>query len=89
MYVELPPEDQSPGMCGHLNERMYGTRDAAQNWDVEFFEFLVQSGFIQGKSVVCLFYHAKRNIRLVVHGDDFTVLGEESQLDWFSDEIVK
>ncbi len=28
-------------------------------------------------------FHKQRNIRIVVHGDDFTVLGFNSQLDWF------
>ena len=31
VYVDLPEEDQSPGMCGLLGESTYGTRDAAQN----------------------------------------------------------
>ena len=29
------------------------------------------------------------NIRVVVHGDDFTVLGDELSLDWFRREISK
>ena len=33
VYVQLPPEDASPGQCGRLNKSMYGTRDAAQNWE--------------------------------------------------------
>ena len=87
VYVDLPAEDQSPGKCGRLNKSMYGTRDAAQNWEFEYAEFLIDSGFQQGRAVVCLFYHAERNIRVVVHGDDFTVLGEASQLDWFRSTI--
>ena len=35
MYVELPPEDAQEGMCGILDKSMYGTRDAAQNWEYE------------------------------------------------------
>ena len=34
-YVQLPPEDVLPrgeNMCGRLNFKMYGTRDAAANW---------------------------------------------------------
>ena len=33
VYVKLPPEDSEPGKCGRLNRAMYGTRDAAQNWE--------------------------------------------------------
>ena len=34
VYVQLPPEDYEPGMCGKLLKAMYGTRDAAQNWEI-------------------------------------------------------
>ena len=33
VYVKLPEEDSEPGMCGNLVKTMYGTRDAAQNWE--------------------------------------------------------
>ena len=36
VYVQLPPEDQEEGMCGKLMKSMYGTRDAAQNWEQEY-----------------------------------------------------
>ena len=46
-------------------------------------------GFCKGKSTPCLFYHEQRNIRVVVYGDDFTVLGNTEQLDWFRKQIAK
>ena len=33
VYIELPEEDSEEGMCGKLLKSLYGTRDAAQNWD--------------------------------------------------------
>ena len=36
VYIKLPPEDDEPGMCGKLTKSMYGTRDAAQNWEYEY-----------------------------------------------------
>ena len=39
VYVDLPDEDWEPGMCGRLNKSMYGTRDAAQNWEEEYCDF--------------------------------------------------
>ena len=30
---------------------------------------------------------AERSLRVVVHGDDFTVLGQEADLDWFRRKI--
>ena len=83
VYVKLPAEDDAPEMCGRLNKAMYGTRDAAQNWEYEYVEWLKSVGFVSGRASPCVFYHAERGIRLVVHGDDFTVLGYEEGLDWF------
>ena len=36
VYVELPPEDSEPGMCGILSMAMYGIRDVPQNWEFEY-----------------------------------------------------
>ena len=56
---------------------MYGTRDAAQNWEVEYNKFLSGIGFRRGVSSPCVFYCEAKNVRLVVHGDDFTCLGTD------------
>jgi len=34
-------------------------------------------------------FHPERNLRLVVHGDDFTALGWESQLDWYREQVTR
>ena len=70
-------------MCGRLLKALYGTRDAAQNWEFEYSEFLVSQGFTKAVSNPCMFHHKARDIRIVVHGDDFTVLASCEQLDWF------
>ena len=72
-----------------MKKAMYGTRDAAQNWETEYTEMLQEAGFSQGKYSACVFYHEKRKIRVVVHGDDFTVLGESKGLDWFREAAQK
>ena len=87
VYVELPPEDSKPGMCGKLNKSMYGTRDAAQNWEVAYSQFMESIGFRAGEASPCLFFHPERRIRVVVCGDDFTVLAEETQLNWLKAKI--
>ena len=66
---------------------MYGTRDAAQNWEVTYTAFMNEIGFINGKSTPCVFYHKEKELRIVAHGDDFTVLGHEESLDWFRQKI--
>ena len=87
VYVELPEEDQEEGMCGRLVKSMYGTRDAAQNWEEEYCRFMEQLGFQRGIGSPCVFYNPDRNIRAVIHGDDFTLLADEKQLDWFKVKI--
>ena len=53
VFVELPPEDWQAGdeeMCGLLRVSLYGTRDAAQNWEEGFARTLEELGFRKGKS---------------------------------------
>lgn len=66
---------------------MYGTRDASLNWEEEYVRFMKSVGFINGKSSPCLFYHPGKDLRVVVYGDDFTILGAEHHLDWFKNQI--
>merc|ERR1711940_374541 len=87
VYVNLPQEDSAPGMCGKLLKAMYGTRDAAQNWECEYVEFLKQLGFKQGRATPCVFTLTKRGLTLVVHGDDFVISGQTIASDWFREQI--
>ena len=43
VYVKLPEEDNEPGMCGRLNVSMYGTQDAAANWEHKYATHLVEN----------------------------------------------
>ena len=81
--VDLPPEDHEDGMCGKLLKSTYGTRDAAQNWELEYSRFMQDLGFSRGRAYPCVFYHPGRNIRTAIHGGDFTLLGRAKDLDWF------
>ena len=55
VYVDLPEEDAEEGMCALLVKSLYGTRDAPQNWEVAYSDYLVQIGFRKGKSSPCIF----------------------------------
>ena len=81
VYVKLPDEDNQEGMCGRLNKAMYGTRDATQNWEMEYVEFMESIGFRRGQSTPCMFWHVDKRIRAVIHGDDFTLRGKSVALD--------
>ena len=75
VYVELPDEDKTPGMCGKLLKSMYGTRDAGLNWEATVAKVMISIGFERGVSNPCVYYHPQKNIRTEVHGDDFVIIG--------------
>ena len=56
VYIELPPEDTEEGMCGRLDKSLYGTRDAAQNWEAAYTEFMLGIGFDVGAASPCTFF---------------------------------
>ena len=68
---------------------LYGTRDAAQNWMDAYIKAMEEIGFKRGAASPCAFWNARREIRVVVHGDDFTALGHEEQLNWYRKEMEK
>ena len=91
VYVALPAEDISPGeegMCGMLERSLYGTRDAAFNWTETYTKVLCESlGFEKGESSPCTFYHRKRCLKTVVHGDDFFTEGTAAELKKFDADL--
>ena len=92
VYIVLPdealePHERGGHICGKLQYSLYGTRDAAQNWEQAYSLFLVGLGFTQGLSSPCIFHHKSRNMTCVVHGDDFTTLGEENELQWLASKF--
>ena len=89
VYVELPQEDGQAGLCAKLKTAMYGTRDAAQSWEATYRKAHEEWGFQIGKASPCVMFHPERNLRLVVHGDDFTALGWESQLNLYREQVTR
>ena len=67
---------------------LYGTRDAAANFQAEVKKFMCRAGFVQGRYNPCTYWHPIRNIKALVHGDDFVGVGAKDQLDWFN-RIIK
>ena len=82
-FVELPPAMQWAGYCGRLLRCMYGTKSAAMRWEDTYTQALGRLGFAQGRASPCCYTHESRDLQLVVHGDDFTVLGCSDELDFF------
>ena len=77
VYVQLTPEDNAEGKRWQLRKSLYGARDAARNWQEEYSSYLEPIGFIRGILTPSVFYHESREIRVVVHGDDFIFFGLE------------
>ncbi len=48
VYRELPPEDHEEGVRDFLKKAMCGTRDAAQNWELDCTEMMTEAGLRQG-----------------------------------------
>ena len=78
-----------PGYCGKLLKSMYGTKDAAHNWELRYSSFLQSVGFTPGISSPCIFYNDKFQCQCVVHGDDFTFVGSDAALDFVSEAMSK
>ena len=68
------------GRYAKLKRWLYGMRKAASGWEDDYARRLVEDGFQRGRAASTIFYHPKTQVRVVVHGDDFTFAGTESEL---------
>lgn len=88
--MRLPPEmGFGPDMVARHVTRVYGTREAGKLWEDCYTQVLNSIGFKTGISNSCVFYHENRDMSIVVHGDDFTTLGFDKDLDWYEGELRK
>ena len=90
LHVFLPKElGQGPKACARLKRCVYGTRDAGMLWEECYSTALLAMGFRRGIASPCCFHHSERNIRVVIHGDDFTALADREQLLWYEAGLAK
>ena len=92
VYVELPDEDKSQedideDRVGVLRLAMYGTRSAAAAWQERVTEVLVKNGYEKGRANPCVFYNKSRNLRTLIHGDDFFSSGPREELQWLDRKL--
>ena len=87
VYVQLPKEMNLQGKCGRLNRCLYGTRDAALQWEALYSKELISMGFMKGKASPCCFHHSEWDVRCVVHGDDFTFEGEDGGVNEVEEKL--
>ncbi len=80
--MELFREDHEEGMRQASKKAMYSARDAAQSWGLEHAGVMTEAGFKQGMYSAHVFYRKEKNLRAIVHGEHFTVLGPSKSLRW-------
>ena len=90
LFIRLPPELGLPRtVVGRLRKCIYGTRDAGAIWEAVYTDALISMGFAQGKASPCCFYHDGWKVSIVVHGDDFTALGNDDGLSKWEAGMAK
>jgi hypothetical protein len=88
-YVKLCAEDAQEGMCGLLGKSMYGTRNAAANWEKFSTGVCKDAGFDIGKTSPCVGNHSSLKARFFKHGDDFVIGGARQHLYEVLDRLGK
>ena len=81
IYIDLPAEDYEEGKIGHLLRTLYGTRDAAHQWDNYSGEKIAELDFEIGKSTPCIYRHKSEPCVGWRHGDDLIFCGEPVLLE--------
>ena len=90
IFMRVPKElGLPPNTVARQVRCVYGTRDAGKLWEDTYTQVLEGLGFRTGLSNPCVFHHAERDIAIVVHGDDFTALATDENLDWYEGELQK
>ena len=88
--VELPAEARAKGeddVVGLLKLSLYGTRDAAANFQQEVRRFMQREGFTQSRYNPQLYWHRGRNIKTLVHGDDFITSAAPQDAQWLQGRL--
>ena len=90
IFMSLPRE---MGLPSHYVAKqvkcVYGTRDAGAIWEDCYRDSMEAMGFTSGIASPCCFRHTTKAISVVVHGDDFTALGTDADLDWYEAQLAK
>ena len=71
-----------------MKKSMYGTRDAASNWERNYQENAKNWEFQFGLSSKNLFHHKETRISGLTHGDDFVLTGPTKKLVEFERKMT-
>ena len=92
LCVEIPMEDRvaeddEEDNVAILEKSLYGTRDAAKNFQQEVKKFMTSIGFKQGGYNASTYFHKKKGLKTIVHGDDFVTVGSRQDAKWMDDQL--
>ena len=90
LSMHFPKELGLPSnVVARLVRCAYGCRDAGHIWEVCYRSALESIGFVTGAASPSCFYQKTRDISVVVHGDDFTALGTDADLDFYETRLAE
>ena len=90
IYMMVPKElGLAPGTVARQARCVYGTRDAGKIWEDTYTQVLEAMGLVPGALNPCIFHHRTKDLSIVVHGDDVTTLGNDTDLDWYENKLKK
>ena len=76
------------GKVGLMKKSMYGTRDAASNWERDWQEHVRNWRFQFGLGSKKLFHHKENRLSGLTHGDNFVLTGPTKTLTEFENETT-
>ena len=86
--VELPAEaGEGEDMVGHLIMSLYGTRDAAANFQEEVRSFMNKNKADQSKYSPSVHHNKECGVITLVHGDDFITVGNRKNIRLFKNKL--
>ena len=91
VLIRLPVEDRmstDAGEVGLVKKSMYGTRDAASNWERDWQEHVKNWRFQLGLSSKNLFHHREDRVSGLTHVDDFVLTGPPKKLREFERKMT-
>ena len=88
-FPSKPSSWGDEGKVARLNLSFYGTRGDTPNWAKLYATFLEECGFRAGLASPCNIDHSSRELKLTVHGDDFTLTGLTADLQWIQRRMKK
>ena len=90
IVIKVPREDdECASGYAVLDNAMYGTKDAAQRFDVASENAMTATGYDTGKFSSGLFHSSAVDMSVFRHGDDFVLSGPRTRQKEFEEKLSK